>query len=162
MYLVIGELYLMFDYSITNEYGYKSDYSYLDDVIIRTLKKEKVKNANFSIVFVSEERIKEINKNYRNIDKVTDVISFAFEDNGNIVYNNVRFLGEIYICIPKMIAQAKEYGHTETRELAFLTVHGLLHLLGYDHMSKEDEEIMFGLQEKILNEDERTKRNRIS
>lgn len=149
----------MFDYSITNEFGYEKDYSYLDDVILRTLKHEKVKAANFSIVFVDEEKIQYLNKNYRNIDKVTDVISFAFEDSGNIVYNNVRFLGEIYICIPKMIAQAIEYGHSETRELAFLTVHGLLHLLGYDHMTKEDEEVMFGLQEKILNEDERTKRS---
>ena len=152
----------MFDYKITNEYGYNKDYSYLDDLIIRTLKHEKVKNANFSIVFVDLEKIQFLNKEYRGIDKVTDVISFAFEDNDNMVYNNVRFLGEIYICIPKMIEQAKEYGHSEERELAFLTVHGLLHLLGYDHMTKEDEEVMFGLQEDMLNEDERTKRSWIS
>ena len=76
-----------------------------------------------------------------------------------MLYNNVRFLGEIYICIPRMIEQSIMYHHSETRELAFLTVHGLLHLLGYDHMTKEDEEIMFGLQEVILNEDERTKRS---
>ena len=152
----------MLDYSITNEYGYDKDYSYLDDVIKRTLKHEKVNNCVFSIIFVSLDEIQKINKEYRNLDKVTDVISFAFEDTGNIVYNNVRFLGEIYICIPRMIEQAKSYGHSETRELAFLTVHGLLHLLGYDHMTKEDEEIMFGLQEKILNEDERTKRSRIN
>ena len=152
----------MFDYKITNEYGYNKDYSYLDGLIIRTLKHEKVKNANFSIVFVDLEKIQFLNKEYRGIDKVTDVISFAFEDNDNMVYNNVRFLGEIYICIPKMIEQAKEYGHSEERELAFLTVHGLLHLLGYDHMTKEDEEVMFGLQEDMLNEDERTKRSWIS
>lgn len=149
----------MNDYSITNEFGYEKDYSYLNDVIERTLKKEKVKNATFSIVFVDNEKIQYLNKNYRNIDRITDVISFAFEDNLKVVYNNVRFLGEIYICIPRMIEQAKEYGHSETRELAFLTVHGLLHLLGYDHMEKSDEEVMFALQEVILNEDERTKRN---
>jgi len=148
----------MNDYSITNEYGYKSDYSFLDDVIKRTLKHEKVKNATFSIVFVDNEKIQYLNKNYRNIDRITDVISFAFEDNAKVVYNNVRFLGEIYICIPRMIEQAKDYGHTEVRELAFLTVHGLLHLLGYDHMTKEDEKVMFALQEVILNEDERTKK----
>lgn len=148
----------MNDYSITNEYGYDKDYSYLDDVIKRTLKHEKVKNANFSIVFVDKEKIKLLNKNYRNIDKVTDVISFAFEDNLKVVYNNMRFLGEIFICIPKMLEQAEEYGHSEVRELAFLTCHGLLHLLGYDHMEKKDEKVMFALQEKILNEDERTKR----
>jgi len=149
----------MNDYSITNEFGYEKDYSFLNDVIERTLKHEKVKNATFSIVFVDEEKIQELNKNYRNIDKVTDVISFAFEDNSKIVYNNLRFLGEIFICIPKMIDQAKDYGHSEERELAFLTVHGLLHLLGYDHMNEEEEKEMFGLQEVILNEDERTKRN---
>ena len=149
----------MNDYSITNEFGYDKNYDYLNDVIKRTLKHEKVKNATFSIVFVGNEKIQEINRNYRNIDKVTDVISFAFEDNEEIVYNNLRFLGEIFICIPKMIEQAEEYGHSEIRELAFLTVHGLLHLLGYDHMEKNDEEIMFKLQEVILNEDERTKRS---
>lgn len=149
----------MNDYSITNEYDYKEDFSYLDSVIKRTLKHEKVKNATFSIVFVDNEKIQYLNKNYRNIDRVTDVISFAFEDNAKIVYNNMRFLGEIFICIPKMIEQAKEYGHSEVRELAFLTVHGLLHLLGYDHMNEKDEKIMFELQEVILNEDERTKRS---
>lgn len=149
----------MNDYSITNEYGYEKDYSYLNGVIENTLKHEKVTNANFSIVFVDEEKIQELNKNYRGIDKVTDVISFAFEDNQLIVYNDIRFLGEIFICIPRMIKQAEDYGHSELRELAFLTVHGLLHLLGYDHMNKKDEEEMFALQEVILNEDERTKRN---
>ena len=149
----------MNDYSITNEYGYDKDYSFLNDVIKRTLKHEKVKKSNFSIVFVDNEKIQYLNKNYRNIDRITDVISFAFEDNERMVYNNVRFLGEIYICIPRMIEQAESYGHSETRELAFLTVHGLLHLLGYDHMTEEDEKEMFTLQEVILNEDERTKRS---
>ena len=126
----------MIDYSITNEFGYQKDYSYLDDVIKRTLQHEKVLNANFSIVFVDKAKIQDINKKYRGIDRVTDVISFAFEDNNSLVYNNIRFLGEIFICIPRMQEQALEYGHSETRELAFLTVHGLLHLLGYDHMEK--------------------------
>ena len=148
----------MIDYSITNEFGYDKDYSYLDDVIKRALKREKVKNANFSIVFVDNAKIQDLNKNYRGIDRITDVISFAFEDNNKIVYNNMRFLGEIYICIPRMIDQAEMYGHSETRELAFLTTHGLLHLLGYDHMTKEDEEVMFKIQEEVLDKDERTKR----
>jgi len=150
----------MIDYSITNEFGYKEDYSYLDDLIKRTLVHEKVENASFSIVFVDEVVIQEINKNYRNIDKITDVISFAFEDNEKVVYNNVRSLGEIYICIPRMLEQARDYNHSEMRELAFLTVHGLLHLLGYDHIKKDDEEIMFALQEKLLDEDERTRRKK--
>lgn len=134
---------------------YKVDfkYNYLKKVIKRTLKYEKALNACFSIIFVDEEKIQKINKEYRGIDKVTDVISFAFEDNETLVYNNVRVLGDIYICIPRMLEQAEEYGHSVKRELSFLTVHGILHLLGYDHMKKEDEEIMFKLQELILNEE---------
>jgi probable rRNA maturation factor len=138
------------DVTINNEFGYKEDYSYLDEVIKIALKEENVSNAVFSIIFVSEERIEDINREYRGIDKVTDVISFAFEDNLDIIYNDFRFLGEIYICIPKMMEQAKTYGHSEMRELAFLTVHGILHLLGYDHMSEDEEKIMFGKQELIL------------
>jgi len=138
-------------FTIDNEYGYKN-YSYLKKVLNATLKHEKINNAVFSVIFVDNETIQTINKDYRGMDKVTDVISFAFEDNGKLVYNNIRLLGEIYICIPRMIEQAKEYGHSEKRELSFLAVHGLLHLLGYDHMKKEDEKVMFALQELILDE----------
>lgn len=143
----------MNDITITDEYGYNKDYSFLDEVFSHTLEDQKVENAVFSVIFVSEETIQEINKDYRNIDRITDVISFAFEDNDDLVYNNIRVLGDIYICIPKMISQAQEYGHSEKRELAFLAVHGLLHLLGYDHVNnKEEEKIMFDLQERLLNE----------
>ena len=123
-------------FTIDNEYGYKN-YSYLRKVLNGALKHEKVTNAMFSVIFVDEETIKNINRDYRGLDKVTDVISFAFEDNGKMVYNNVRLLGEIYICIPRMIEQSKEYGHSEKRELSFLAVHGLLHLLGYDHIEED-------------------------
>ncbi len=139
----------MNSYEINDNELFK-DYDYLNGVIEATLKHEKVENALFSIIFVSEEEIKKINRECRNIDKVTDVISFAFEDNEEILYNNIRVLGDIYICIPRMLEQAIEYGHSEKRELSFLTVHGLLHLLGYDHMEKADEEKMFALQELIL------------
>ena len=140
-------------YEINDLVNVDSDYKYLDKVIKRTLKKEKVKNAYFSIIFVDEDTIWKINKEYRGIDRVTDVISFAFEDNESICYNKVRVLGDIYICIPRMKDQAIEYGHSIKRELSFLTVHGLLHLLGYDHQTEEDEKVMFGLQELILNEE---------
>ena len=147
----------MINYEINDLVGYK-DYSYLDDVIKRTLKHEKIDNCVFSIIFVDEKEIQRINKEYRNIDRVTDVISFAFEDNSKIVYNT-RQLGEIFISIPKMLSQAEEYGHSYKRELAFLTVHGILHLLGYDHTkSKEDEKIMFERQEVILNEFQETRK----
>ncbi len=138
--------------SIVDEYGYEKEIDYLDNVINATLKNQEVSNAILSIVFVDNETIQKINKEYRQIDKVTDVISFAFEDNSKIVYNDFRLLGDIYISIPQMIEQAILYKHSEKRELSFLTVHGLLHLLGYDHQNKDEEEIMFSLQELILNE----------
>ena len=72
------------------------------DVIDRTLEHEKVENAIFSIIFVTNEEIHKINKEYRNVDRVTDVISFALEDSEDIVYNDIRMLGDIYICIPQM------------------------------------------------------------
>ena len=139
----------MINYEINNLVNYEN-YDYLDSVIKATLKLEKVENAIFSIILVDEKEIQKINKEYRGIDKITDVISFAFEDNANVVYNDIRILGDIYVCIPRMIDQAKEYGHSEKRELSFLIVHGLLHLLGYDHQTKEDEEIMFKKQELVL------------
>ena len=130
--------------------GLYEDYDYLYDVLDAALKHEKVKNAIFSVVFMEDEEIHKMNKEYRGVDRVTDVISFAFEDNNDLVYNDIRMLGDIFICIPQMKRQASEYGHSEKRELAFLAVHGILHLLGYDHMNEEDEHIMFELQELIL------------
>ena len=139
-------------YQINDVYGYH-DYDYVFHVLDIALRHEKVQNACFSIIFVDEETIRTINRDYRKIDRVTDVISFALEDFFDGVEEDVRMLGDIYVCIPRMIEQAREYGHSEKRELSFLCVHGLLHLLGYDHMkSKEDETVMFSLQEEILNE----------
>ena len=135
--------------NINNQYGYE-DYDYLEEVILETLRHEQALGAIYSIIFVNESCIKELNRDYRGKDAVTDVISFAFEDNGNELPDGIRMLGDIYICIPRMKEQAKNYGHSEKRELSFLVVHGLLHLLGYDHMSLEEEKVMFGLQEEIL------------
>lgn len=142
----------MNDFTISNN-GLYNDYEYLYDLINYTLEYLNVENALLSIIFVDQKTIQEINRDYRGIDRVTDVISFAFEDNAEIVYNDMcRTLGDIYICIPRMQEQAKEYGHSEKRELSFLTVHGLLHLLGYDHMNAKEEKEMFDLQELILND----------
>ena len=116
-----------------------------------TLKREKLENVEFDIIFVDSKMIHEINKTYRNVDRVTDVISFALEDNKTIELDH-RLLGDIYICVETAEEQAKEYGHSFLRELSFLTIHGLLHLLGYDHMEPKEEKIMFKKQEDILNE----------
>lgn len=137
------------NYEITDNDLY-NDYDYLYDVLDAALEHEKVENAIFSVVFMNDEEIHEMNREYRGVDRVTDVISFAFEDNNDLVYNDIRMLGDIFICIPQMKRQAEEYGHSEKRELAFLAVHGILHLLGYDHMNEKDEKVMFELQELIL------------
>jgi len=139
-------------YDFTDNFGYDKDYKYLEEVIDITFKKEQIIDPIFSIIFVNEEEIKNINQEYRNKNSVTDVISFALEDTTNVLPKDFRVLGDIYICIPRMKEQAFTYGHSEQRELSFLTVHGLLHLLGYDHMNKRDEKIMFAKQELILNE----------
>ena len=109
-----------------------------------------IKDCYFNIIFVNNDYIKELNKNYRNIDRETDVITFALEDDKTVI-SKVRILGDIYISIDKAISQAEEYGHSLKREISFLTIHGILHLLGYDHMNEKDEKKMFSLQDEILN-----------
>jgi len=141
----------MENYSIVDNDLYQN-YDYLNEVINHTLEVMDAKESIFTIIFVTPEEIHELNKQYRGVDRVTDVISFALEDAHDVSLSDVRVLGDIYICIDRMKEQAIEYGHSETRELSFLTVHGLLHLLGYDHQTKEDEEVMFGLQRKILSD----------
>ena len=113
-------------------------------------------NYEIDVALVGDEEIHEINRDYRSVDRITDVISFAFDDDkteaGKIV-NDLsipHMLGEIFICVPQALRQAAEIGNSKERELSFLFVHGMLHLLGYDHMKVEDEKIMFPLQERIL------------
>lgn len=112
-------------------------------------------DAELSVTFVDNEKIKEINRDYRSKDQVTDVISFAMEEQGEgevsiVGVDMPPVLGDIIISVPRASEQAEEYGHSFTRELGFLAVHGLLHLLGYDHMTEEDEKKMFGKQKEIL------------
>ena len=108
-----------------------------------------------SVTIVNNDYIHEINRTYRHIDRPTDVISFAFLDdvpNKEVLLQSKQMvvLGDIYISYEKAEEQAKSYGHSLERELKFLFVHGLLHLLGYDHMNEEDEKVMFRLQDEIL------------
>ena len=124
-------------------------------LIERTFKHLNLKfDPIISVSLVDNEFIHKMNKEYRGIDRPTDVISFAFLDNEDraSLYKSKEpvCLGDIYISVDKAKEQAIEYGHSLNRELSFLFVHGLLHLLGYDHMNKEDEEIMFKLQDEIL------------
>lgn len=105
-----------------------------------------------SVTIVDNQKIQEINKTYRNIDRPTDVISFAFMDENEIIYPEgfPVSLGDIYISYNRAQEQAKEYGHSLSREMNFLALHGFLHLLGFNHETDEDEKIMFTLQDEIL------------
>ena len=146
-------------YEIINEYNGKIKYDFLPKIIDKCLEMEHVENAIFSIIFIDDEKMHELNKTYRGIDRTTDVLSFAYEDNETIECD-YRMLGEIFVSIPKMKGQAIEYGHSETRELSFLVVHGILHLLGYDHtLGEKEEKEMFSRQELVLNEFEETRKS---
>ena len=139
-------------FEIINLYGEEIDTEDVEKVLNIGIKKLKLKDVNFNIIFVDNEYIHKINKEYRNIDRETDVISFALEDDKTFPNMDVRVLGDIYISIDKAKSQAIEYNHSFKRELCFLAIHGFLHINGYDHMTEEDEKVMFGLQEEILNE----------
>lgn len=123
---------------------------YLEEYIKFVTKKLKIEEAIFNIIFVSNEEIHELNNTYRGVDRVTDVISFALEDGEEIKNQEIRVLGDIYIATDVAYEQAKIYGHSRIREICFLATHGILHLLGYDHMDEEEEKIMFDKQKELL------------
>ena len=123
----------------------------MHQVLEHGIKKLKIKKPIFNVIIVNNEYIHHLNKEYRGIDRETDVITFALEDDQTFNPKE-RILGDVYISIEKAKAQSVEYNHSLKRELCFLAVHGMLHLLGYDHMEKKDEEVMFKLQEDILDE----------
>ncbi|MCI7241982.1 MAG: rRNA maturation RNase YbeY [Bacilli bacterium] len=140
-------------FEIINDTNYKiENLDTLNNYLNFLVKKRNLEDAIFNIIFVTSEKIHEINKEYRNVDRVTDVISFALEDSIEGYVEEIRMLGDIYICVEKMKEQAELYNHSVLREMCFLTTHGLLHLLGYDHMEEDDEKVMFSLQEELLNE----------
>lgn len=143
----------MNQFEIINELNEEiKELSEVEKVVLFALNYQKITNAVFNIIIVDKNTIQKLNREYRNKDSVTDVISFALEDDNTFIKTDLRVLGDIYICLDRAKEQASEYGHSLLRELSFLSVHGLLHLLGYDHQTKEDENVMFGLQEMILNE----------
>lgn len=141
---------------INNQVNLETNFQQLlDEVIIVTFKKLKIKqDYDLSVSFVDDKYIRHINKNYRNVDMATDVISFAMLDSQDIVsQDNSSFdLGDIFISVEMAIKQAANLNQSINREILFLFIHGLLHLLGYDHQSLEAEKVMFKLQEEILNE----------
>ncbi len=127
---------------------------------------EGVTEGEVALTFVDDEEIHRLNKEFRNIDRPTDVLSFAMResagDEPEITYEIEEgedeefgpeldeMLGDIIISVPRAIAQSEDYGHSVDREIGFLFVHGFLHLLGYDHQTPEDEAVMMGKQEAVL------------
>lgn len=140
----------VFDNEVDNfENNYEEDFKAIIEQALKTLHIED--DVEVSCVLVDDERIHEINKEYRHIDRSTDVISFAMEDNDQFYVEGMpRSLGDIFISVDHAKKQAEEYGHSLKREMCFLFTHGILHLLGYDHMTDEQEKEMFGLQDEIL------------
>ena len=119
--------------------------------LIRSVFKHEKSPMFFNIIFVTKDKIQQINNDYRGINKVTDVITFALMENPDEIFMGAEFeLGDVFICIDKALEQAEEYNHSVEREIGFLAVHGYLHLTGYDHMNPEDEKIMFSKQEEML------------
>jgi probable rRNA maturation factor len=113
-----------------------------------------VENSEVSVTLTNNAYIHTLNKEYRGIDRPTDVLSFALNESDEpkmIDGPEINILGDLIISVERAEEQAEDYGHSFKRELCFLAVHGFLHLLGYDHMDSEEEKIMFGKQEEILN-----------
>ncbi|WP_099158541.1 rRNA maturation RNase YbeY [Virgibacillus ndiopensis] len=134
------------------------DIDMLQRLLLLAAKKEGISNeAEVSVSFVDNDEIQELNRNYRQQDRPTDVISFALQETVegelNVVGDDMPLtLGDIVISVDRAKEQAEDYNHSFERELGFLTVHGFLHLLGYDHMNNVDEAQMFQKQEEILDE----------
>lgn len=133
------------------------------NVVRECFKTEHLENANMylNVILTNPENIRKANKEYRNIDKETDVLSFPMFEKDEIEaiiskskeekiqINEV--LGDIIVSIPKVKEQAIEYGHSTTRELAYMIVHGFYHVMGYDHMNEEEKQVMREREENVLN-----------
>ena len=131
---------------IINLYNnYSSEIKFDFEKIIQDIENGFESDKEASLILVDIDEITRINKEYRNKDYATDVISFEEDDE-----EDENYLGDIFLSVDKAISQSIEYGHSVEREFAFLVIHGLLHLHGYDHMNEEEEKIMFKKQEEIL------------
>lgn len=128
--------------NIYNDFAYEINEKEIRKYIKYLKKSMKVKKG-FSLVFVDNQYIKKLNKEYRDKDYATDVLTFNDEDK--------KYLGDVIISYPKIIEQAEEYNHSFKRELYFLITHGFLHLLGYDHIDEYEEKEMFKIQKDLLN-----------
>lgn len=123
-----------------------------EKAVLAALTHENALDRFVSVELTNDSVIHEYNREYRSVDRPTDVLSFPADEGGELLSIPDGFLGDIMISIPRAEEQGKELGHSTEREIVFLTVHGLLHLLGYDHMTEEDESIMLPVQRSIVSE----------
>ena len=135
--------------------GYRKDFKEILKEAVKVLEIEN--DVSLSLTICLSDYIHDLNKEYRGIDRETDVLSFAIvvgSDEDYILdmidFTGVREIGDIIINLDRVKSQSLDYGHSERREMCFLFTHGLLHLLGYDHMKEDEEKEMFTLQEEIL------------
>lgn len=114
------------------------------------LSAESAPDRFVSVVLTGDDTIHEYNSDYRNVDRATDVLSFPADEGDPLLAPPDGFLGDIMISVPRAAEQGQSLGHSTERELMFLSVHGVLHLLGYDHIEPEDEAIMLQKQREIM------------
>ncbi len=140
-------------YNRSRQKGYASYRKIFEEIFKKTITTLGLNdNVSVSVIFVSDKKIHQINKEYRNIDRPTDVISFALSDYQSDNDYVAEELGDIFISVDAAKRQAKEYEHSEKREICFLFTHGLLHLNGFDHQTKEEEKEMIKYQKMILDD----------
>lgn len=136
-------------YQVFNQYGsINFDFEKIINDVFKGVKDilKLTTEYDVNLILIGDNEIQEINYQYRNINQPTDVISFELDDE-----ENENYIGDIFISIDAIYRQAEKYGHSNEREFAFLVCHGTLHLLGYDHLTTDDEQEMFSLQDQILN-----------
>lgn len=141
------------DLFIQNEQKMQVDefYADIEKAILTVLKTEQhSENVEVSLTFVTNEHIRELNRDYRGIDHETDVLSFPIDDSFEV--DGPLLLGDIVISVEKAVEQAADFGHSLKREILYLVVHSMLHLLGYDHIEETDAVVMRALEKKIMNE----------
>ncbi|MBZ4683622.1 MAG: putative rRNA maturation factor [Fusobacteriaceae bacterium] len=133
-------------------YEDKIDLTAIEDYIVTLLEDEYTSDRDIylSLLLTGNENIKIINRDYRNKDIETDVISFAYRESEDFLEGPIETLGDIIISLERVESQAKEYGHSFEREFYYVLTHGILHLLGYDHIREEDKKVMRAKEEEIL------------
>ncbi len=140
------------DITIDESFGHRVDEKWLRMVVEHVLRFEEVDiTCELSLLITGDETMHELNRTYREIDKTTDVLAFAFQEDEEFQFSpdGLKQLGEVVVSLPQAEKQAKELGHSLEQEVAVLTIHGVLHLLGYDHESQEEQSEMSAKETEI-------------